>query len=263
MLQAYFEGMSIFSWQVLTLLVVSGFIVGVINTFAGSGTVIGYSIFILLGLPAHIANGTTRLGVIMQTLAASYFFKKGGALDLRKGTLLAIPITLGSVLGAQIAVSIDKELFEKIVAVLMFIMLGIVFYKPERWLEGHAASRNIPPKWWHYALYFVIGMYGGFIHIGVGIFLMAALVLVSGYDLVNANGIKVYTVFIYSPFALAVFMYNNHLDYAMGLISAIGNLIGGIAASIFALKRGPGFVRWVLIVVMLLFALHLLGVFNF
>ena len=41
--------------------------------------------------------------------------------------------------------------------------------------------------------------------------------LLSGYDLVRANALKVFVVFLYSPFVLAVFMYNGQVEYAMGL----------------------------------------------
>ena len=107
------------------------------------------------------------------------------------------------------------------------------------------------------------GTYGGFIHIGVGIFLLAALVLVSGYDLVHANSLKVFIVFIYTPFALSVFIFSNEIHYAMGLISAIGNTAGGIIASNFALHHGTKPLRWILITVIVVFTSYLFGLFDF
>ena len=112
-------------------------------------------------------------------------------------------------------------------------------------------------------MYFAIGTYGGFIHIGVGIFLLSALVLVSGYDLVHANSLKVFIVFIYTPFALSVFILNNEIHYAIGLISAIGNTLGGIIASKYAIKKGAKPLRWILISVLFFFSAYLLGAFNF
>ena len=78
--------------------------VGIINTIAGSGTVITYSLFMMLGLPVNIANGTIRLGVIMQTLASTLNFKKHNALDWKKGFKLALPVVIGSIIGAKVAV---------------------------------------------------------------------------------------------------------------------------------------------------------------
>jgi len=97
------QEMDIYSFPIICLLLLAGFAVGFINTIAGSGTVISYSLFMFLGLPAPFANGTIRFGVIMQTLAASINFKRQNVLEVKKGFLLAFPTVLGAVLGAQIA----------------------------------------------------------------------------------------------------------------------------------------------------------------
>jgi uncharacterized membrane protein YfcA len=256
------QSLEIFSLPIILLLIIAGFAVGFINTIAGSGTVITYSLFMFLGLPAPYANGTIRFGVIMQTLAASLTFKKQGVLHLRKGFLLALPTVLGSIAGAQIAVNIDKEIFEKVIAGVMLLMVFFIFYNPKTWLEGRSSLQEKKLNWKQILLFFAIGIYGGFIHIGVGIFLLAALVLSAGYDLVKANALKVFIVFLYSPFALLVFMLNHHVDYGMGAIASIGNVLGGIVASHFAVSWGARFVRWALILIILGFSSKLLGILT-
>jgi uncharacterized protein len=252
----------IYSWEVILILIIAGFMVGIINTLAGSGTIITYSLFMLLGLPANFANGTIRLGVIMQTLAASLTFKKGGVLDVKKGLKLGIPIVIGSVVGAQIAATINKDIFEKVVAVVMIMMLFFIFFDPKKWIQGQAEKIAKKPNALQIVIFFFIGLYGGFIHIGVGIFLLAGLVLNAGYDLVRANALKVFIVLLYSPFALIVFMLNDQVHFAMGLISAIGNIFGGIVASHFAISWGAKFIRWVLIIIIILFTGKLLGIYD-
>jgi len=262
MISEYLLSLDIYSWQIITLLIFAGFLTGFVNIFAGSGTVISYSLFMFLGLPVSYANGTVRMGVILQTLAGSLTFHRKKVLDVKKGILLGIPITIGSILGAEIAVNIDKDIFEKIVAITLLIMFLFIFKNPDKWIKEKKHISEINPKLWHYILYFFIGLYGGFIHIGVGIFLLAALVLVSGYDLVKANALKIFTVFLYSPFVLAIFMLNGHIDYAIGIFSSIGNLIAGVVASHYAVKHGANFIRIFLIVIILLFSAQLLGVFD-
>lgn len=259
----YLQNLDIYSWQIISLLIFAGFMVGLINTFAGSGTVITYSLFMFLGLPANFANGTIRLGVIMQTLAASLTFYKNNTLEIKKGLLLSLPIVLGSIAGAAIAVNIDKDVFEKVVGGVMILMLFFIFYNPNAWIKGKADTIKKKTGWGQYLVFFLIGIYGGFIHIGVGIFLLAGLVLVAGYDLVRANALKVFIVFLYSPFVLTVFMYNEQIHYAMGLISAIGNLAGGITASYFAVRKGSAFIRWILIIVIIAFSMKLFGLFDY
>ncbi len=259
----FLKDIDIWSPEIIALLIGSGFLIGVINTVAGSGTAIGYAVFMALGLPPAWANGTVRIGVLPQTFAAAYNFYKHKLLNLKNAVLIALPITLGSILGAEIAVNIDQEIFKKVIGVAMIFFLFFIFIKPEKWIKGSRTKQNTRPVWWHYLLYFLIGTYGGFIHIGVGIFLLMALVLVSGYDLVHANSLKVFVVFIYTPFALAVFMINGEIFYAMGLISAVGNTLGGIIASKYAIKHGARPLRWILMMVVIVFAGYLFNVHTF
>ncbi len=256
----WLANLDVLSWQVVTLLILAGFLVGFINTIAGSGTVITYSLFMMLGLPANMANGTIRLGVVMQTLIAGLNFKKNKYLDLKKGLKLAIPVVLGSLLGAQIAASINVDIFEKILAGVLILMLFFIFLDPKRWLKDQVHLIHKKPDFIQVLIFLGIGLYGGFIHIGVGIILLSAIVLNAGYDLVKANAIKIMIVFLYSPFALGVFMLNGQVDYKIGLISAIGNIIGGLVGSNMAMNRGNVFVRWVLISVIVLFAGYLLDI---
>ena len=250
----------LYSWQVISLLLLAGFLVGFINTIAGSGTVITYSLFMMLGLPANFANGTIRLGVVMQTLVAGLNFRKHQKLDFKKGLKLAIPVIVGSVIGAQIAASIDENIFRKILAGVLFIMLIFLFADPKRWLKDQLHLINRKPDFLQISIFFGIGLYGGFIHIGVGIILLSAIVLNAGYDLVKANAIKIMIVFLYSPFALVVFMLNSQVHYGIGLIAAIGNIAGGVIGSNMAISKGSGFVRWILVAVILLFAGYLLDI---
>ncbi|MFP4023514.1 MAG: sulfite exporter TauE/SafE family protein [Thiohalospira sp.] len=255
-----FKNADIYSPGIIAFLIIAGFLVGVINTIAGSGTVITYSLFMMLGLPINYANGTIRLGVIMQTLVSTLNFKRHNMLDWKKGFKLALPVVIGSILGARIAVEINEAIFEKIMAVILLVMMFFIFYRPENWLKNQMHKIERKPAYVQLLLFFVIGAYGGFIHIGVGIFLLSALVLNAGYDLVKANAIKVMTVFLYSPFALAVFIINGQIHYGMGLIAAIGNVFGGYVGSRMAISWGNNFVRWILIVVIVLFSVYLLNI---
>ena len=252
----------IYSVTGIILLISAGFLVGVINTFAGSGTAITYYLFMLLGLPANYANGTIRLGVIMQTMAASLSFKKQKVLSLKGTFPIIFSTVIGTLAGAFIAVNIREDIFEIIIGIVMIFMLVFIIIKPEKWIKGHTVVQTKRRKLLQVMVFFLIGIYGGFIHIGVGIFLLAALVLISGYDLVKANALKVFIVFIYSPFVLLVFIISGQLDYGLGLIASIGNLAGGIIASRYAVIWGTKFIRWFLIIVIVLFASNLFNVFD-
>ena len=137
---------------------------------------------------------------------------------------MAFTVVLGSMLGAEIAVGIQSRIFELILGVVMLILLFFIFFKPSKWLTGHQNLNQKQGGKWEQLIFFGIGLYGGFIHIGVGIFLLSSLVLKSGYDLVRANALKVMIVLVYSPFALFVYMYHGQIDYRLALIYSLSKI---------------------------------------
>jgi uncharacterized membrane protein YfcA len=236
----------------LLLLILGGLATGFINTLAGGGSIISLSVLMFLGLDANMANGTNRIAIVFQSLASSSSFKQGGMLELKQSRWLTIPAIVGSLVGAWIAVDLPKSAIEKAIGVAMLMMAVFMFYKPEQWLLGKAELTAKPVSLGRIAIFFVIGIYGGFVQVGIGYLLLAALVLNAGYDLVKANALKVFITFVYSPFALIVFIYHHQVDWYYGIVLAFGATIGGFLASKIALKKGANFVRWFILAVILL-----------
>jgi uncharacterized protein len=251
------------TWLEITALIVSGLFVGFINTLAGGGTIISISLLMFMGLPAGIANGTNRIAVVIQNFVAVASFKKQKLLDFRKGIILGIPTAIGSIAGAMIAVDLSEKIIEKSIAFVMVIISFFIIYKPQRWLKGQTDLTTKPVSILQMVLFFFIGVYGGFIHMGVGYFIIAAVVLGSGYDLVRANAIKNLIVLIYAPLTLLVFILNGQVNYSYGLVHSIGNVVGAYLATKFAVKWGANFVRWVILAVIVVTILQIFGLFNF
>ncbi len=249
-------------WIEIVALIVAGLMVGFINTLAGGGSIISLSVLMVLGLPANVANGTNRIAIAVQTLTASGSFRQQKVLDTRKGIILGIPAVLGSIVGALIAVDINEDFFEKAIAVVMLFMLVFIIYKPQKWLSARDELINKKTSVFQIILFFLIGIYGGFIHMGIGYFLLTALVFSIGYDLVKANAVKVFIVLLYTPVTLIIFLIYGQVNWEYGLTLTVGNVFGALIASRLAVKKGVNFVRWVIVVVILLTSGHLFGLYN-
>ncbi|MBK8901273.1 MAG: sulfite exporter TauE/SafE family protein [Anaerolineaceae bacterium] len=249
-------------WYIYLAVLAAGFGAGFINTLAGSGSLITLPLLIFLGIPANVANGTNRVGVLFQNIVSTESFRRRKVLDVRGSLILSAPAILGSLIGAQIAVDLNEELMEQAIGVLMVIMLLVIVLRPNRWLQGELAKMEQRPSLFQLILFFFIGMYGGFLQAGVGIFLLAGLVLGIGYDLVRANAVKVFIILAFTISSLIVFMINGQVLWGMGLLLAVGNSLGAWAAARMAVERGANFVRWLLIAVVAVSAAELLGVFE-
>ncbi len=249
-------------WEIVLAVIGVGILVGFINTLAGSGSVISLPLLIWLGLPATVANGTNRIAILFQSITGVAVFKKHKKLDVKKGIAPSISAVAGSIIGANIAVELRDVTMEKLIGVVMVVMLIVVLYKPGKWLEEQQNLQMKKTGILQIIIFFFIGIYGGLIQAGVGIFLLSALVLNVGFDLVKANAIKLLIVALYTPFVLVIFIYHSQVDWTWGLILAAGNIIGAFIASKFAVSWGPKFIRWVLITVMGFSAIDLLGIFD-
>ena len=247
----------------IVILIVAGILVGFINTLAGGGSIISLSILMMLGLPAPVANGTNRISIVIQTLTATTSFRQQKVLETRKALLLSIPAVLGSLIGALFAVDIREDIFEKAIGVVMLIMLVFILYKPQKYIYGRDYIAEKPLYWKTYIIFFFIGIYGGFLHMGVGYFLLAGIVGMAGFDLVKANAIKVFIVLIYAPFTLLIFLWYNQVNWKYGLIMAIGAVIGALIASRLAVSRGVNFVKWVIVIVILITSGEMFGLYDF
>jgi uncharacterized membrane protein YfcA len=249
-------------WYLYLAVIAAGFAAGFINILAGSGSLITLPLLIFLGLPATVANGTNRVAILMQNVVGVSSFQRQGVLDVRAGLLLAAPAVVGSILGAQIAVNLNEEVMRTVIGALMVVMMVVILIRPNRWLEGRGEVENHRLTWSQALIFFAIGVYGGFIQAGVGIFLLAGLVLSVGYDLVRGNAVKVLIVLCLTAAALVVFVINGQVAWAIGLILGIGNMLGAWVAARLAVERGDAFVRWVLIAVVAVSGAKLLGVFD-
>lgn len=238
-----------------------GLIAGIINTLAGSGSLLTLPLLMFLGLPPNVANGTNRIAILLQNVVGVGSFRQKKLLDFREGLKVGIPAVIGSLIGARIAVDLNDTFMERAIGVLLILMFFLIILRPGRWLKGREGHPPLGTVW-QAIIFFGIGIYGGFIQAGVGFFLLAGLVLGSGFELVRANALKLFIVLLYTPFALAVFMWSRDVNYVLGFILAIGNMLGAFLGVRVAVKWGAPAVRIFLLIALFFASLKLLGVFE-
>jgi uncharacterized membrane protein YfcA len=249
-------------WYSYILVVLAGVFAGFINVLAGSGSILILALLMFLGIPATVANGTLRVAILMQNIVGVASFKQQKVFNYKEGIGLALPAIVGSIFGAIFAVNINEEIMEKTIGAILIVLFFIVLYKPDAWVKGQVGKMGKRPSLSQYVIFFFIGFYGGFIQAGVGFFLLAGLVLGAGFNLVKANAIKVFIVLLYTAFALVIFIYNDQVDYKIGLILGFGNMIGAWFGTKFAVSWGAKYVRYILMGVIIVASIKFLGVFD-
>ena len=241
----------------IVLLLGTGIFAGFLNTVAFGGSLLALPMLIFLGLEAAVANGTNRVAIFFQNFSAIMGFRRKGVFDFRYSLLLAIPAVIGAVIGAIIAIDIKDEVFNLILAVVMIVMLVLTLLNPTERLKDRSESGRTRSKIITMVVFFFIGIYGGFIQAGVGMLIITALRLLTGMDLVRTNAIKVFVIFFYTVVALGIFIINGKVNWYLGPTLAVGNACGAWLGSHWAVEKGDKWIKVVLIVAVVAFAIRL------
>jgi hypothetical protein len=224
----------------------AGILAGFINTLAGGGSLLTLPILIFLGLPTAVANGTNRIAIVAQCAFAVAGFKKKGVSNFKLSLLLSTPAIIGAIIGAYFAVDISDVLFRRVLAVIMLLVLGLILWNPRQDSSGSSNSLGRRQLITAMTALFFIGIYGGFIQVGVGFIIITALTTITKFNLVVTNSHKVFIAGIYTIFALIVFAFNGKVCWEIGLCLAAGMGLGGWIGSHWAVKKGERWIRVVL-----------------
>jgi len=241
----------------LLFLVVIGFFAGVVNTLAGGGSLFTLPVLIFLGLPPHLANGTNRIAIVVQSLSGALGYRSKGVSSFPFTIYLGISACLGAYFGAQIAIDLDGSLFNKILALIMILVGFLILFKQNKLEEGLVERLSGTYLIWSIIGFFLIGIYGGFINAGIGIVIMLFLNRFNHMSLIQSNATKVAVVFIYSTVALLIFAYNDAVDWKMGSAMAFGTSFGAWFASRWSVKKGDRVIRIAMLFVVVLMAIKL------
>jgi uncharacterized membrane protein YfcA len=225
----------------------AGLAAGFINTVAGGGSLLALPALIhFAGLPVHVANGTNRVAVVLQSAAGARAFAQQGRLD--RGLVLPtlLPTLLGAVVGAGAATALSPALLEPVLYVMLGIMAVVLLFRPsvlaptdeERRPVGAAAAVGL----------FLAGLYGGFLQAGVGFVLLAVLGGLVRLDPVRANALKLVLILLFGLASLAIFLAAGQVSWLPGVVLAAGSMLGARLAVSFALRVPARALRILLLV---------------
>jgi uncharacterized membrane protein YfcA len=248
-------------WLAHSALFAVGLVAGALNVVAGGGSFLTLPVLIFLGLPASVANGTNRIGILTQNVGAVWGFDRHRVLHWRWAPWTALPAALGAVFGTWGALAIPDPAFQRVLAFLMvaislWTLADPVGPRGAATVGGDAAMPAGARRGLLAVAFFAVGLYTGFVQAGVGFLILAATTL-AGLDLVRGNALKVLVILVATPLSLALFAGSGRVDWPLGLTLAAGNLLGGLLGVRLTVLKGHRWVRGVVTVTVIVFALKL------
>jgi uncharacterized membrane protein YfcA len=244
-------------WSSYFLLFGVGSVAGALNVVAGGGSFLTLPVLIFLGLPPTVANGTNRVAITLQNVGAVWSFRRHGMIDWGYLLWAALPATFGAILGTWAALWVGDELFQRILAFLMVAVTLWTLWDPLKKTQLSAAGSPGTPVVVALAVgFFFSGIYGGFVQAGVG-FLILATTSLSGLDLVRGNAVKVLSVLCFTLISLGIFAWQDKVQWWIGLALGMGTLLGGLVGVKLAVLRGHAWIKNVVTITIIVFALRL------
>ena len=230
------------------VLLVTGVLAGIINTLAGGGSNLTIPALMLLGMPADIANATNRVGVFLQSLVAMRGFSTRGKLDTSDLWPVLLPNLVGGAVGALLAAWMPAASLKPVLLATMIGCALLILVRPDI-VEPPAGTvpfkvAERPHAWWGL---FLAGVYGGFVHAGVGFVLITVLCGTLRYDLLRGNALKVVCTCAFTLVALGIFIVDGLVRWIPGLVLGAAPMVGASIAVRIAVKASPRLLRWFLL----------------
>ncbi|MBL1073784.1 TSUP family transporter [Nocardia sp. 2] len=244
-------------WAVLlTAATAAGWVDAVVG---GGGLIVLPTLFVVLpGVAPATALGTNKIAAFSGTSAAVITFARKVPMKWKALLPAAGLAAVTSAAGSAAVSLIDRELF---IPIVMVVLVGVAVFITLRPSIGVTMATH-PPTRRKTILVIglaagLIGLYDGILGPGTGTFLIITFATLLGTEFVRAAAMAK-VINCGSNLGSLIFLgATGHVLWTLGLAMAVANVAGSIVGSRMALAKGAGFVRVVLLVVVVAMVIRL------
>ena len=280
------------AWGIVVGSFVLSLIIAVVAVLGGVG---GGVIFtpVMLGFTSVdtlLVRSTGLVVAMFSGLVSSGPFMRKGLADIRLVFYCAIPIIIGAMAGSQVAISMAENMGETGDAIVRLMLGGVLVfiavmfilggskneYPEAKKIDKFSEKLNLKSRYWeeslnktvHYQptkvllggiLFFIVGFTGGFFGLGGGWAVVPVLNLVMTVPLKVSAASSGVLLAIGNAAAIWPYIVKGALIAIIAAPWMIGQVIGGILGAHILAKIKAGFVRNILIVLLILTSIKLIA----
>lgn len=201
---------------------------GMINSVVGSGTLVTFPTLVWLGFPPLTANISNNLGLVPGALTAFLGTRDQLLTSGRLIKRLLIWSATGGALGAVLLVVLPERVFREVIP--FFILLGVVLVLIAPRISDAEGSSRFP--YWVLAVAATLsGVYGGYFGAAQGVILIGILHAIGSIPLKESVAGKNALVALVTGIASVVFIFSEHIDWAVVAVVAVGSTCGAYVGS--------------------------------
>nr|WP_230689089.1 TSUP family transporter [Micromonospora sp. WMMC415] len=204
------------------------------------------------GMPVATALGTNKLAAVAGTATAAVTYARRTKLDWAVAGPAAGLAVLCAGVGAALAGAVPASAYRPVVLAVLVAVAVFVVARPRLGVVAQPHRRTRARMVVAVAVAGVgIALYDGLVGPGTGTFLVLAFTALVGADFVHGSAMAKIVNAGTNLGALVVFAATGHVWWLLGAAMAVCNIVGAVLGARMALRRGSGFVRGVLLVVVL------------
>jgi len=235
------------------LLLLAGRIGGALNSLAGGGSFVVFPALLAAGVPPVVANASNTYAALPRYASGAVGYWKDVVRHRDRFVLYAIIAAIFGYLGAELLLHVSDKQFSY--AVPWLILFAVVLFafgsRINAFVLAHAGNgrgAKAAGAVLLLAMLAAISVYGGFFNAGLGILLLAFLVLAGIDNIHAANGLKMLISVLIALVAVIRFAINGSIDWYHGSIALVGVTIGSYVAARLAYRIPTQLIRALVVV---------------
>ncbi|WP_028112178.1 TSUP family transporter [Ferrimonas kyonanensis] len=244
------------SLELMLGLALVAMIAGFVDAIAGGGGMLTVPALLAVGVPPVQALATNKLQGCFASGSASLYFVRSRLISPRAVLLPGIGTAVGAWAGAAVVTRVDATQLMGVIPGLL-LMLGVYFLLAPGGTMANQ-ERAEPRLWLMPVVGVMVGFYDGFFGPGAGALYTAGFSALVGFGLVRATANAKVFNFASNLAALMSFLSAGLIVWQLGLLMALGGLIGARMGAGLVVCRGAKLVRPMVIGVSALMAVKLL-----
>lgn len=245
-----------FSFELLALLSIVALFAGFIDAIAGGGGLLTIPTLLFTGMSPVQAIATNKLQACFGSFTATRYFIKQKLVFPKQQIGGIVAASLGAILGAIAIQLFDSNLLITLLPfALIFIAVYLVFAKN----FGQSAEKpKLDEKKFNTSFIAGIGFYDGFFGPGTGTFFTLSYCKMRALNLIQATAHAKLMNFTTNIISLIIFILSDQILWQVGLVMALGQIIGARIGAATAIKQGTDFIRYMTVAVCIMMSISLL-----
>lgn len=230
-----------------------------VSIVGGGASLLVVPVLVILGVPIHAVVATNRVYVTVFLLAGLLnYLRKKVRLDFRVLSAFLALRMVGGFVGSSLVLSLDESFLKSLAGAVILaaaVAVALVELLPPFKRLGRPSRRRFAVV----ALgMLMLGIYAGFVGGGVAVFARVLLVLAFGFTFLEAAAAEAVLGLGEGLAASAVFLAAGAVDFVLLLPMAAGGILGAVAGSSMAVRKGDGWIRRVVVLLVVVLVAKML-----